>query len=429
VEVIERLVELLVILAGAKVGAEVMTRLRQPAVIGELVVGMVIGASVLGWIAVEDGDVISIMAEIGVILLLFEVGLETDVRDFVRLGGSALSVASIGVLTPFALGFAAAKLLAIDGGSTEVALFIAAAMTATSVGITARVFADLKRLQTDEAKTIIGAAVIDDIMGLIILAVVVGVLGADGSFAITSVITITAKALFFLAGVVVIGIPLVRFYFRFLGWLRVEGSYVVGAFAFAVAVGIAAEEIAGLDPIVGAFAAGLVAAQSGHHERLFRELRPIVYLFVPIFFLSIGARVDVDVLTDPKVLMAGGVVSMLAIVGKIVSGLGVWGGADRWVVGVGMIPRGEVGLIFAALGSTQLAAVVGPEETAIVVMMVVVTTLVAPIVLNRMLRYRPLPAAPTPAGLEQKLLDSPMLGGREIDEAPPDRRATGPPAD
>ena len=158
-EVIERLVELLVILAGAKIGAEIMTRLRQPAVIGELVVGMLLGSSVLGWITVDEGGVISIMAEIGVILLLFEVGLETDVRDFVRLGGSALSVASIGVLTPLVLGLAAAKLLAIDGGTTEVALFIGASMTATSVGITARVFADLKRLQTDEAKTIIGAAV------------------------------------------------------------------------------------------------------------------------------------------------------------------------------------------------------------------------------------------------------------------------------
>lgn len=415
-EVIERLVELLVILAGAKIGAEIMTRLRQPAVIGELVVGMLLGSSVLGWITVDEGGVISIMAEIGVILLLFEVGLETDVRDFVRLGGSALSVASIGVLTPLVLGFAAAKLLAIDGGTTEVALFIGASMTATSVGITARVFADLKRLQTDEAKTIIGAAVIDDIMGLIILAVVVGLLGADGSFEIISVLTITAKALFFLAGVVVIGIPLIRHYFRFLGWLRVEGSYVVGAFAFAVAVGIAAEKLAGLDPIVGAFAAGLVAAQSGQHERVFRELRPIVYLFVPIFFLSIGARVDVGVLADPEVLLAGGVISLLAMAGKIVAGLGVWGDADRWIVGVGMIPRGEVGLIFAALGSTQLAAVVGPEETAIVVMMVVVTTIVAPIVLNRMLRSRPLPAeVPTPP-MEELILDSPVVGGSEIDE-------------
>ncbi len=416
-EVIERLIELLVILAGAKIGAEIMTRIRQPAVIGELLVGMVIGASVLGWIAIDEGGVISIMAEIGVILLLFEVGLETDVRDFVRLGGSALSVASIGVATPFLLGFGAAKLLSIDGGSTEVALFIGASMTATSVGITARVFADLKRLQTDEAKTIIGAAVIDDIMGLIILAVVVGLLGADGSFQITSVLTITAKALFFLGGVMVIGIPLIRHYFRFLGWLRVEGSYVVGAFAFAVAVGIAAEEVAGLDPIVGAFAAGLVAAQSGHHERVFRELRPIVYLFVPIFFLSIGARVDVGVLADPQVLIAGGLISVLAMAGKVVAGLGVWGTTDRWIVGVGMIPRGEVGLIFAALGSTQLAAVVGPEETAIVVLMVVVTTIVAPIVLNRMLRSRPMPAAEVTPPLEEMLLDSPMLGGAEVDES------------
>ncbi len=418
-EVTERLIELLVILVGAKVGAEVMFRLRQPAVIGELLVGMVLGVGLLGWINVEDGGVIAILAEIGVILLLFEVGLETDLREFVRLGGSALSVAVIGVVTPFVLGFAATKVLGIDGGSTETALFIGAAMTATSVGITARVFADLKRLHTDEAKTIIGAAVIDDIMGLIILAVVVGLLSGDGSFEMGLLVTTTVKALGFLVVVVAIGIPLIRHFFRFIAWLQVEGAYVVGVFGFAIAVGIAAERIAGLAPIVGAFAAGLVVAQSGQHQRLMRELRPIVHLFVPIFFLAIGAQVDVGLLTDPAVLVAGGAISVLAIVGKVVSGLGVFGGADRWIVGIGMIPRGEVGLIFAALGSTQLRSVVGPEETAIVVMMVVVTTLVAPVILNRMLRSRPAPEPGVPSPLEERVLEAPALGAHEIDEAEP----------
>lgn len=418
-EVTERLIELLVILVGAKVGAEVMFRLRQPAVIGELLVGMVLGVGLLGWINVEDGGVIAILAEIGVILLLFEVGLETDLREFVRLGGSALSVAVIGVVTPFVLGFAATKVLGIDGGSTETALFIGAAMTATSVGITARVFADLKRLHTDEAKTIIGAAVIDDIMGLIILAVVVGLLSGDGSFEMGLLVTTTVKALGFLVVVVAVGIPLIRHFFRFIAWLQVEGAYVVGVFGFAIAVGIAAERIAGLAPIVGAFAAGLVVAQSGQHQRLMRELRPIVHLFVPIFFLAIGAQVDVGLLTDPAVLVAGGAISVLAIVGKVVSGLGVFGGADRWIVGIGMIPRGEVGLIFAALGSTQLRSVVGPEETAIVVMMVVVTTLVAPVILNRMLRSRPAPEPGVPSPLEERVLEAPALGAHEIDEAEP----------
>ncbi len=418
-EITERLVELLLILVGAKVGAEVMFRLRQPAVIGELLVGMALGVGALGWINVADGGVIAILAEIGVILLLFEVGLETDLRDFGRLGGSALSVASIGVVTPFLLGFGAAKLLTIDGGGTETALFIGAAMTATSVGITARVFADLKRLQTDEAKTIIGAAVIDDVIGLIILAVVVGLLSGDGGFDAGLLLTTTGKALGFIVVVLVVGIPLIRHFFRFIAWLRVEGAYVVGVFGLAIAVGIAGEKIAGLAPIVGAFAAGLAVGQAGEHQRLSRELRPVVHLFVPIFFLSIGARVDVGLLTEPTVLFAGGVIAALAIVGKVVAGLGVLGGANRWIVGVGMIPRGEVGLIFAALGATQLSGVVGPEETAIVVMMVVVTTLAAPIVLSRMLLTTSASERSAPPALEEQIFEAPALGAPEIDEADP----------
>ena len=419
-EVFEGLTELLVILIAAKVGAEVMARLRQPAVIGELLIGAVIGAGVLGWVGGDDGGLLSTLAEIGVILLLFEVGLETDLRSFARLGASALTVAVVGVVTPFALGFLAVRFFSIGGGSTELALFMGAAMTATSVGITARVFADLRRLHTDEAKTIIGAAVIDDVLGLIILGVVAAVLGGDGEFSAGTLLTITAKAVGFLVVVVAVGHVLAPYFFRFVRFLKVEGSFVVGSFVFAIAVGLAAEHFAGLEPIVGAFAAGLVAGQTSFADRIEAELRPISFLFVPIFFLFIGSRVDVVALSDPQVLLAGGIISFLAIVGKLVAGLGVLSkGVSRRVVGVGMVPRGEVGLIFAALGAGELSAVVGAGENAIVVLMVVVTTLLAPLILNRMLRNEPLDderAAEDRTVVSMgKILDSPVIGSAEQD--------------
>lgn len=393
-------------------GAELTARIRQPAVIGELVMGMIVGASVLGWVAVGEGGVIEVLAEIGVILLLFEVGLETDVRSFIRLGAVSTTIAIFGVVAPFVLGFFGSLALDLGGGSTEVAIFIGAAMTATSVGITARVFADLRRLQTDEARAIIGAAVIDDIIGLIILAVVAGTLGTEEGFGFVDLATVAGKAVLFLGVVAVIGAYVGPWYFRFLKWMRVEGSFVVGAFIFAIAIGLAAEELAGLDPIVGAFAAGLVASETVFDERIARELRPISYLFVPIFFLSIGARVDVGVLLEPEVLLAGGVISLLAIVGKLAAAAGTWRTSlQPWVVGVGMIPRGEVGLIFAALGADQLAAVVGAEETAIVVLMVVVTTLAAPLVLHRMLSRGTDEILPE----EESIVDSPITGGPERD--------------
>ena len=419
-EVFEGLTELLVILIAAKVGAEVMARLRQPAVIGELLIGAVIGAGVLGWVGGDDGGLLSTLAEIGVILLLFEVGLETDLRSFARLGASALTVAVVGVVTPFALGFLAVRIFSIGGGSTELALFMGAAMTATSVGITARVFADLRRLHTDEAKTIIGAAVIDDVLGLIILGVVAAVLGGDGEFSAGTLLIITAKAVGFLVVVVAVGHVLAPYFFRFVRFLKVEGSFVVGSFVFAIAVGLAAEHFAGLEPIVGAFAAGLVAGQTSFADRIEAELRPISFLFVPIFFLFIGSRVDVVALSDPQVLLAGGIISFLAIVGKLVAGLGVLSkGVSRRVVGVGMVPRGEVGLIFAALGAGELSAVVGAGENAIVVLMVVVTTLLAPLILNRMLRNEPLDderAAEDRTVVSMgKILDSPVIGSAEQD--------------
>jgi Kef-type K+ transport system membrane component KefB len=377
----------LVILVAAKVGAELMALIRQPPVIGELIMGMIVGSSVLGWIDISEGGVVSTLAEIGVIVLLFQVGLEIQMRDMLRLGPVAVAVAAIGVVTPFFLGYLAAGLLGIGDGSPEVALFLGAAMTATSVGITARVFSDFRKMGSDEARVVIGAAVVDDVIGLVILAVVVGLLGGAGDLAGSDLVGLGFRVIVFLLVSIGLGALIMPHLLRLLSRLRVPGTYIIGTLVIAISIGIAAESLAGLDPIVGAFVAGLIVGQAHHIERIQLEIQPIAHLLVPIFFLAVGAQVDVGVLGDPSVLGAGLVITLLAALGKVVSGLGTLGKPMRkLVVGLGMIPRGEVGLIFAAIGATQLSAVVGSEEVAIVVMMVVLTTLAAPIALGRVLR-------------------------------------------
>jgi Kef-type K+ transport system membrane component KefB len=390
VEIVSSLVDLLIILVAAKVGAELMALIRQPPVIGELIMGMIVGASVLGWIDVSEGGLISILAELGVIVLLFQVGLEIQMKDMLRLGSVSMFVAAIGVVTPFAFGYYAAQALGLGGGSTEVALFMGAAMTATSVGITARVFSDLGTMESDEARVVIGAAVIDDVIGLVILAVVVGLLGDNGGLDTTELIGLGIRVILFFAVAIGLGALVMPYLLKVLDALKVPGSYIIGTLVIAISVGIAAESLAGLEPIVGAFVAGLIVAQAHHIERIQSEIEPIGHLLVPIFFLAVGAQVDVRVMFEPSVLGAGLVITVLAVAGKLAASLGTLGRPiRRLVVGVGMIPRGEVGLIFAALGATQLASVVGDEEIAIVVLMVVLTTLVAPIVLGRLLRKPP----------------------------------------
>ncbi len=393
VEIVDRLIDLCIILIAAKVGGEVFARLRQPPVIGELIAGVIVGGSVLGWVEPGTDTIIGSLAVVGVILLLFQVGLEIHIREMIRLGPTAIAVAVIGVVTPFILGFVATLALDIGSGSTEVALFVGAAMTATSVGITARVFGDLGRLDGDEARTVIGAAVIDDVIGLIILAIVIGQLGGNGEFSTGDLLEITGKVAVFLIVSIALGLIAMPYLLQGLDRMRVPGSFITGAIVIAILLGVAAEKLAGLDPIVGAFVAGLIVGQAHHIEHIQEELEPIAHLLVPVFFVTIGAEVDVDVLFRPEVLGAGLLISLLAAAGKAISGLGVGTQPiDRWIVGVGMIPRGEVGLIFASLGVNQLRRVVGSEEVAIVVLMVIVTTLVAPLILNRMLRRDAAPA-------------------------------------
>ena len=386
--IIEKFLEIVIILIAAKFGAEVMRRINQPAVIGELLAGLTIGYYGLGLLPhAESGDVISTLAEIGVVLLLFEVGLETNLQEFIELGATSLAVAIIGVIAPFGLGFGAVYALQLGGDYVfEVALFMGAAMTATSVGITARVFGDLGQLKSKEAKTIIGAAVVDDILGLLILTVVAGLLGSSGDFQLIDLGLITLKAVGFLAAVVIAGRKFSPHIFRFFVKIPSPGTFVTGSFIFAMGLGAAAHYV-GLHPIVGAFAGGVVAGESGMTKRIREEMRPINFLLVPIFFVYIGSEVDISILASSYVFLVGAGISILAFAGKYVSAIGAIGkGMNASVIGIGMAPRGEVGLIFVAVATSTLSAVIDEQVIAIIIWMVINTTVVAPMLLNRILK-------------------------------------------
>ena len=386
--IIEKFLEIVIILIAAKVGAEIMRRINQPAVIGELLAGLTIGYYGLGLLPhAESGDVISTLAEIGVVLLLFEVGLETNLQEFIELGTTSLAVAIIGVIAPFGLGFGAVYALELGGEYVfEVALFMGAAMTATSVGITARVFGDLGQLKSKEAKTIIGAAVVDDILGLLILTVVAGLLGSSGDFQLIDLGVITLKAVGFLAAVVVVGRKLSPYIFQIFVKIPSPGTFVTGSFIFAMGLGAAAHYV-GLHPIVGAFAGGVVAGESGMTSRIREEMKPINFLLVPIFFVYIGSEVDISILASSYVFLVGLGISILAFAGKYVSALGAIGkGMNANIIGIGMAPRGEVGLIFVAVATSTLSAVIDEQVIAIIIWMVINTTVVAPMLLNRILK-------------------------------------------
>jgi Kef-type K+ transport system membrane component KefB len=385
-------------LVVAKLGGELFAKLRQPAVLGELTGGILLGSLSLFGVAWVDSlradAVVAALAEIGVIVLLFEVGLESNVGEMMAVGWSSLLVATLGVVTPFLLGWGVAALFTPAGPTLE-HVFIGATLCATSVGITARVLRDLGRLQTREASIILGAAVIDDVMGLLILAVVAGAIRASAAgrpLALAEVGMVALKAVAFLAGALAAGHYLVPHLFRGAG--RLEGRGVLVSFALAFCFLLAwAASLVGLAPIVGAFAAGLVLDEV-HFESFARRgektveelLAPVSAVLVPVFFVLMGLRVDLRAFGRPEVLGFAIVLTAAAVVGKQACSLGVGRGVNRLAVGLGMIPRGEVGLIFAGIGATLTlpngagapAAVVNPATFGAVVIMVVVTTLVTP---------------------------------------------------
>ncbi len=366
------LTDILVVLVAAKVAAEVAERIGVPAVVGEIVAGVVIGPSVLG--LVGGDEVLRTLGEIGVILLLLEVGMEMDLVELGKVGRASLSVATVGVIAPLALGLVAMEFVVGDDFNTS--LFVAAALTATSVGITARVFGDLRALATTEARVVLGAAVADDVMGLVVLTVVVRLV-TEGSVSLLSVLGIVVVAVGFLVVSGALGIRLAGPLFDLVERVsRSTGTLVAIALAFTLAFATLADA-AKLAPIVGAFVAGIALSRARQADRIRSELAPVGHLFIPVFFLQIGIDADIGAFARVSVLRDAGILLAVAVVGKLVSPLGAIGTpGDKALIGLGMLPRGEVGLIFATIGLQN--GVLGGDLYAALLLVVLVTTLVTP---------------------------------------------------
>jgi Kef-type K+ transport system membrane component KefB len=382
------------ILVAAKLGGDAAERLKQPAVLGELLFGVALGNLELvgfGWFREVASDVtIQGLASLGAILLLFEVGLESTVDDMRRVGGRATLVATLGVIAPWILGVGVARVMLPDRGF-EVGMFLGAALTATSVGITARVLRDLGRSQTREARIILGAAVIDDVMGLVILAAVTSMVraaDAGGSLSMGSLGFILLKAVGFLAAALWLGQAIAPRLFHGASRLRGQGVLLATALTFCFGLAWAASSL-GLAGIVGAYAAGLVLDRVHYQDFTDRGerhvedlLKPLTQVLVPVFFVVMGMQVELRALAQPGIPALAALLIVAAVLGKQACSLGALRGRlDALSIGIGMIPRGEVGLIFASLGLTLTIGgkpIVDPSLYAALVAMVLVTTLLTP---------------------------------------------------
>ncbi len=393
-------------LIAAKLLGEAAERIGQPAVLGELVAGVLLGSSALGIIpgTGPTAEFIHVLAELGVILLLFEIGLETDLKEMFRVGTSSLAVALVGVVLPFAFGLVYWLFAPHPGANSPsadlvtAAIFVGATLTATSVGITARVLSDLGQMHTEEAKIIIGAAVIDDVLGLVILTVVSGI-AAGTAVTVAGVSTAMALAFGFLVVAVGLGNFVAPKLFDFIDQLRVRHVLVVFAFAFALSLAALAS-VAGSALIIGAFAAGIILSGTNQFDIIEDRIRPVAGIFAPIFFVSVGSSVDLNLLNPATpdaraTLLIAGVLTVLAIVGKLAAGWAApWAKFRRLTVGVGMVPRGEVGLIFADIG--RRSGVLSQEAFGAVLLMVMATTFVAPVALKALSKSKTEEPEPTP---------------------------------
>jgi Kef-type K+ transport system membrane component KefB len=395
-QILNVLLGMVVVLLAAKLGGEVTERLGQPSVLGELAAGMLLGNLDLVGITIleplKTNGGLMLMAEIGVILLLFEVGLDSNVHELFKVGLSALLVAVIGVAVPMALGYATSMVFLPQAG-WYVHLFAGATLAATSVGITARVMQDLGKTHTKESRIILGAAVVDDVLGLIILAVVSGVVtsmgnGGSAQIELGPVAWILGKSVAFLAGAIIIGRRVHLSALRLGSYFRVHGVPLVLAICYCFGLSAMAGAL-GLAPIVGAFAAGLVLEESDYdvflrrgHPPVGTLIKPIATIFVPMFFVFMGLRVDLRAFGSGQVLGFAAALTAVAIIGKQACSLGVLErGVSRLAVGVGMIPRGEVGLIFTGMAS--LLSVGGKPvfdmgTVSAMVVMVMLTTVMTP---------------------------------------------------
>lgn len=405
------LLSLVVVFLASKVGGEICARINLPPVLGELVGGVVVGVSALHLLvfpesgagaadsviiqlleatagldpAIADevfsaqSEVISVLAEMGVILLLFEIGLESDLKELIKVGPQAAIVAIVGVVTPFALG--TLGLLAFFHMDTVPAIFAGAALTATSIGITAKVLSELRQLSSREGQIIIGAAILDDILGIVVLAVVAS-LAKTGEVKLSNVAILIFSAAAFLIGTIVIGRLLAPYFINLVGELKTRGELLIAALIVVLLLSYIGA-IIHLEAILGAFAAGLILGETEKRNELEKQVVPLADVLVPIFFISVGARTALAVL-DPTVpanregLIIAAFLVVVAIVGKVVTGYALVGQSDvnKLAIGVGMIPRGEVGLVFAGVGAASGA--LSDALNAAVIVMVIATTFVAP---------------------------------------------------
>jgi Kef-type K+ transport system membrane component KefB len=377
------LFDLLLMFAAAKIMGELFERIKQPAVIGEIMAGILLGPYIFGVIhpsEVETFKVYQVLAEIGVIILLFRIGLQTKVDEIIRVGATSLVVAVLGVILPFFFGY----LYTLTAEHTTVeAMFIGAAMVATSVGITARVLADLGVLDTRVARIILGAAVIDDILGLLVLSVVTGV--GKGAISYVTIGLVTLEAIGFIIFLIIIGKRLIPLVGPKLDFFKSKNAPFALAVLFCLGLSAVASFIH-LAAIVGAFMAGMVLAELDIQFKLSLKFESLYDFLVPFFFVVMGTQVDLSVFTKISLVQAAIILTIFAILGKLIGcGLGgiTLGFKEASVVGVGMVPRGEVGMIVASIGLGM--GVISSDLYSVVIFMVIVTTLLTPPVLAKMI--------------------------------------------
>ncbi|BAZ44654.1 Na+/H+ antiporter [Chondrocystis sp. NIES-4102] len=405
------LLSLVFIYLASKLGGELSQLANLPPVLGELVGGVVVGVSALhllvfpeaGAVASDSvvvsilqqfaglsaeqssqvftsfSEVVSVLAELGVIILLFEIGLESDLQELQKVGVRAAIVAVVGVVAPFVAG--TVGLILIFGMPTIPAVFAGAALTATSIGITSKVLSELGQLKSTEGQIIVGAAVIDDVLGIIVLAVVAS-LAKTGEVDIANVIYLIISATAFLLGSIFLGKFFNKSFVAIAEKLQTRGNLVIPALTFAFIMAFLGNAIH-LEAILGAFAAGLVLDETETRKELDEQILPIADIFVPIFFVSVGARVDLSVLNPSSAdnrqgLIIAAFLIVVAIIGKIITGWAVFGKekVNRLAIGIGMIPRGEVGLVFAGIGAAS--GVLDKPLQAAIIIMVILTTFIAP---------------------------------------------------
>jgi Kef-type K+ transport system membrane component KefB len=379
-EVADVLLDLFVVLLAAKAGEELFKRLDQPGLVGEILAGVLIGPSVLG--LVEPGEVLEVFAELGVVFLLFWVGLETRLSEMREVGRVAAMVAGLGAAIPFAAGLAAGE---IAGENTATSVFLGVALVATSVGITSAVLVELGALGSRPARTILGAAVIDDVLAMLLLAVAVGLAQDDGVDA-GALATVLLLAVGFIAFFAIGGTQLMQRRPQLLHAPRFSESPLMPAVILCLGLAAFAAEV-GLAAIIGAFLAGMIVAETKEQHPIEDEVAPLYAFFPPFFFAFIGTEVDLGELADTETLLVLAGITVLALATKYAGarlGSRTLGTADSRVVAVGMVPRGEVGIIVAGIGNT--AGVIGNELFAVIVGMSVLTTLLVPPVLRVLLR-------------------------------------------